>query len=137
MLGSAATSASSFSRDSASPSAAGIGTIWVGEVLIDGHFRRFDNPAMASPRSSLAVPSLRWDIFCRVVDNLGDAGVCWRLAADLAGRGQRVRLVIDQAMPLTLIAPLGAPGVEVQAWPADWHDGLQGPGDVVVEAFGC
>jgi len=23
----------------------------------------------------------RWDIFCHVVDNFGDAGVCWRLAA--------------------------------------------------------
>ncbi|MFM7122688.1 MAG: elongation factor P maturation arginine rhamnosyltransferase EarP, partial [Fluviibacter sp.] len=37
-----------------------------------------------------------WDIFCRVIDNFGDAGVCWRLAADLASRGQRVRLFIDQ-----------------------------------------
>ena len=25
-----------------------------------------------------------WDVFCRVVDNHGDVGVCWRLAADLA-----------------------------------------------------
>ena len=31
-------------------------------------------------------PSLRWDIFCRVVDNFGDAGVCWRLARKLARR---------------------------------------------------
>jgi hypothetical protein len=21
----------------------------------------------------------RWDVFCRVVDNYGDAAVCWRL----------------------------------------------------------
>ena len=26
----------------------------------------------------------RWDIFCRVVDNYGDAGVAWRLARELA-----------------------------------------------------
>jgi hypothetical protein len=26
----------------------------------------------------------RWDIFCRIVDNYGDAGVCWRLARQLA-----------------------------------------------------
>ncbi|WP_293599246.1 elongation factor P maturation arginine rhamnosyltransferase EarP, partial [Polynucleobacter sp. 35-46-11] len=21
---------------------------------------------------------MRWDIFCQIVDNYGDAGVCWR-----------------------------------------------------------
>ena len=26
---------------------------------------------------------MRWDIFCRVIDNLGDIGVCWRLGAEL------------------------------------------------------
>ena len=74
----------------------------------------------------------QWDIFCRVVDNLGDAGVCWRLAIDLAGRGQRVRLVVDQPAPLQLIAPHGAVGVDVQRWPGSLE-----PGDVVIETFGC
>jgi hypothetical protein len=23
---------------------------------------------------------MQWDLFCRVVDNFGDIGVCWRLA---------------------------------------------------------
>lgn len=77
-------------------------------------------------------PSLRWDLFCRVVDNHGDAGVCWRLAADLAARGQAVRLVIDDASPLAWMAPAGAPGVQVQPWTGDGE-----PGDVVIEAFGC
>ena len=27
-----------------------------------------------------------WDIFCRVIDNHGDLGVCWRFAAGLAER---------------------------------------------------
>lgn len=76
---------------------------------------------------------LRWDLFCRVVDNYGDAGVCWRLAADLAGRGQAVRLVIDDAAPLAWMAPAGAPGVQVVSWEAAGTD----PGDVVIEAFGC
>ena len=31
---------------------------------------------------------MRWDMFCRVIDNHGDIGVCWRLAADLAARGE-------------------------------------------------
>ena len=78
------------------------------------------------------MPALLWDIYCRVIDNLGDAGVCWRLAAGLAARGQRVRLVIDDAAPLGFMAPGGAPGVEVLPWP-----GPAVVGDVVVEAFGC
>ncbi len=78
------------------------------------------------------MPALQWDLFCHVVDNFGDAGVCWRLAADLAARGQRVRLVIDDARPLAFMAPAGAPGVQVWPWP-----GPDYPGDVVVEAFGC
>ena len=37
-----------------------------------------------------------WDIFCTVVDNYGDIGVCWRLARQLAAeRGLRVRLWVD------------------------------------------
>ena len=37
-------------------------------------------------------PALLWDVFCRVIDNFGDIGVCWRLCADLASRGHTVRL---------------------------------------------
>lgn len=76
--------------------------------------------------------ALLWDVYCRVIDNLGDAGVCWRLAANLAQRGQAVRLFIDDASPLAFMAPAGAPGVEVLPWP-----GPVDAGDVVVEAFGC
>ena len=76
---------------------------------------------------------LRWDLFCRVIDNYGDAGVCWRLAADLATRGHAVRLVIDDGAPLAWMAPTGARGVQVQAWDAP----LPEPADVVIEAFGC
>jgi uncharacterized repeat protein (TIGR03837 family) len=77
---------------------------------------------------------VRWTLFCRVIDNLGDAGVCWRLAADLASRGETVQLVIDDASPLHRIAPRGASGVEV----LDWQPGLDFEGaEVVIEAFGC
>lgn len=39
----------------------------------------------------------RWAIFCKVIDNFGDAGVCWRLAQQLAGQyGFAVDLFIDQ-----------------------------------------
>jgi uncharacterized repeat protein (TIGR03837 family) len=78
---------------------------------------------------------MRWDIFCQVIDNHGDAGVCWRVAAELAARGQQVRLWMDDASMLAWMAPQGAPGVQV----LPWRDPLpqEQPGDVVVEAFGC
>lgn len=76
-----------------------------------------------------------WDIFCRVIDNHGDAGVCWRLAADLASRGQAVRLWIDDPAPLGFMAPRGAARVEVIRW--DAATPARVPGDIVIEAFGC
>lgn len=76
------------------------------------------------------------DIFCRVVDNYGDAGVCWRLARQLAREhGWRVRLWIDDPAPLARLAPEGAPGIEVRHWHASAADAE--PADVVVEAFAC
>lgn len=76
-----------------------------------------------------------WDIFCRVVDNWGDIGVCWRFARDLASRGIRVRLWVDDASALAWMAPAGHPGVEVLPWPTAVPAG--GIGSVVVETFGC
>jgi hypothetical protein len=85
-----------------------------------------------------------WDIFCQVIDNFGDVGVCWRLAADLAARGHTVRLWLDDTQALNWLAP-GAlegrwPGVSVR----DWSDAskpqvLQGlePAQVWMESFGC
>jgi uncharacterized repeat protein (TIGR03837 family) len=77
---------------------------------------------------------MRWDLFCRVIDNHGDVGVCWRLAADLAARGDTVRLFIDDASALAWMAPQGAAGVDVQPWQAA---ATAMPQDAVVEAFGC
>ena len=82
-----------------------------------------------------ASPSLLWDVFCRVVDNFGDIGVCWRLACNLADRGQRVRLWVDDATALRWMAPAGHDNVEVSTWLAVTT--FPPPGDVVVEAFGC
>lgn len=81
-----------------------------------------------------------WDLFCRVIDNFGDVGVCWRLAAQLAARGHAVRLWIDDPSALAWMAPEGthgAPGVQVLPWrePFDLHG--QTPGAVWIEAFGC
>ena len=80
---------------------------------------------------------MMFDIFCKVIDNHGDLGVCWRLCCELARRGQSVRLWVDDASALTWMAPQGQPGVTVHAWTEPLK--LQGitPGEVLVEAFGC
>jgi|KBSMisStaDraftv2_1062788.scaffolds.fasta_scaffold24525_4 uncharacterized repeat protein (TIGR03837 family) len=76
---------------------------------------------------------MRWTLLCRVVDNFGDVGFAWRLAADLAARGERVRLAIDDARALAWLAPEGAAGVEVAAW----ETATAVASDVLVETFGC
>lgn len=78
---------------------------------------------------------LLWDIFCRVIDNHGDLGVCWRLSRDLAARGHAVRLWVDNAAALAWMAPQRPAGIELRDWPA--QDVAVTPGDVVIEAFGC
>jgi uncharacterized repeat protein (TIGR03837 family) len=78
-----------------------------------------------------------WDIFCKVIDNHGDVGVCWRLAAGLAAREERVRLWVDDASALQWMAPGGTRGVEVRAWTPTLDLVGVTPGDVLVEAFGC
>lgn len=87
------------------------------------------------------VAPLQWDIFCRVIDNFGDIGVCWRLATQLAGQGQQVRLWVDDASALQWMAPEGCPGVEVRAWgspvPAAHQVQVAGPQHVVKRRLGA
>jgi uncharacterized repeat protein (TIGR03837 family) len=88
---------------------------------------------------NLRMRSLQWDIFCKVIDNFGDIGICWRLAADLAARGQRVRLRVDDDSALAWMSPNGCEGVQV----LPWTDSLDvsclesTPCDVLIEGFGC
>jgi uncharacterized repeat protein (TIGR03837 family) len=86
----------------------------------------------------------RWDIFCKVVDNFGDAGLAWRLARVLVHEHLLpVRLWIDDPRSLARIAPgvdtaydaQCVAGVEIRKWHAMW--GEAAPAGVVVEAFGC
>jgi len=85
-----------------------------------------------------------WDIFCTVIDNYGDIGVCWRLARQLvAEHDVKVRLWVDELASLGKIcAEIDArlpiqcvQGVEVRRWESIWSEVL--PGDVVIEAFAC
>lgn len=89
--------------------------------------------------SSSSARALRWHVWCRVIDNHGDLGVCWRLAADLARRGDTVTLWVDDPAALAWMAPGGQAGVEVRPWRGDAPAGLHDAplGDAVVEAFGC
>ena len=86
---------------------------------------------------SRTLSALQWDVFCRVIDNFGDIGVCWRLVAQLASQGHRVRLWVDDASALQWMAPAGCPGVEVRAWGSAVPGPGERPPDVMVEAFGC
>ncbi len=88
---------------------------------------------------------MRWDIFCAVVDNLGDIGVCWRLARQLAGEhGAQVRLWVDDLVSFRRLAAVIDPSLdsqtlgalEVRRWAKDFPAGVE-PADVVVETFGC
>jgi uncharacterized repeat protein (TIGR03837 family) len=81
-----------------------------------------------------------WDIFCQVIDNHGDLGVCWRLAHQLHEAGQVVRLWVDDASALSWMAPDHVrSGVEVLPWIQASPDTLAqlSVGDVWIEAFGC
>ncbi|SDI98234.1 conserved hypothetical protein, PP_1857 family [Pseudomonas flavescens] len=87
---------------------------------------------------------MKWDIFCRVVDNYGDIGVTWRLARQLvAEQGVEVRLWVDDLAALARICPQADAGsacqrlrgVEVHHWAAAWQ--AVAPADVVIEAFAC
>ncbi|WP_297324055.1 elongation factor P maturation arginine rhamnosyltransferase EarP [Nitrosomonas sp.] len=86
----------------------------------------------------------RWDIFCRVVDNFGDIGVCWRLAKQLAHEHhQSVRLWVDDLASFACITPTVDPnaryqvvhGVEIGHWQAVFV--AVEPAEVVIEAFAC
>ena len=85
-----------------------------------------------------------WDLFCRVVDNFGDIGVCWRLARQLVHEhGRWVRLMVDDWASLRRIVP-GCPtvaraclcdGVEIVPW--DEAGAAQADAGCVIEAFAC
>lgn len=91
------------------------------------------------------VPMQRnWDIFCRVIDNYGDIGVCWRLARQLANEyGLNIRLWVDEPDSLSFMCPLFDSalasqflnGVEVRHWTSVFPEIK--PADVVIEAFAC
>ena len=102
-------------------------------------------PAPVDNRRPMRSAPQRYDIFCRIVDNYGDAGVCWRLARLLArSHGLAVRLWIDDPYPLAALVSAidedcvvqGVEGVEIRRLNEAATQGVAAA-DVVIEAFGC
>ncbi len=93
--------------------------------------------------SSQTKRPLSWDVFCKVVDNYGDAAVCWRLARQLALlHSGRVRLWLDDPSVLHALCPevsaqrtrQEVAGVEIHCWRQD--SVFESAGDVVIDGFG-
>jgi len=90
---------------------------------------------------------IKIDIFCHVVDNFGDIGVCWRFCKALArDQGCYVRLFVDDFGAFAKIEPTLDKTRDIQFIEAvdvfRWDDAVirnhyNGCGDAVIEAFAC
>lgn len=85
------------------------------------------------------------DLFCAIIDNFGDIGVCRRLALQLNREyGWQVRLWVDDLTAFARLEPELHPqaavqflkGLEVRHWTDNATVGII-PGDRVIEGFGC
>lgn len=85
-------------------------------------------------------------IFCRVVDNYGDIGVCWRLARSLAQRGvYQLHLWVDDLVSFQTICPEISVNIQQQCINQivvhHWHDDadftVAVSSRVLIEAFAC
>ena len=83
---------------------------------------------------------MKIDIFCTVIDNWGDAGVCWRLSRQLCREWQaQVRLWIDapEVLQPWLNECVHDEDLTVYAWndTVNWQNTI--PAEWVIEAFAC
>lgn len=86
------------------------------------------------------------DLFCRVVDNFGDIGVCWRLARQLAASSEvaQVRLWVDDLTSFqriqqdvrTDLPSQDLHGVRIEHW-STARRSYPAPHALLIEAFGC
>lgn len=89
--------------------------------------------------------TLTIDLFCSVIDNYGDIGVCYRLAKELARNKVEISLYVDdlptfkkicpQILPTQNIQYLNDDNILVKKWVTD--DYSYEPSNVVIEAFAC
>ena len=94
----------------------------------------------------MANVSMRWDIFCAVIDNFGDIGICWRLSRQLVQEHDiDVRLWVDDLASFARICPQidtaaaeqVVAGVTILLWSADTDWLAAGVSPVVIEALAC
>ena len=100
---------------------------------------------MSASITPAAPPSLA--IFCKVVDNYGDIGICWRLARQLQREhGVAVTLWVDDLASFRRICPdvdaaaatQAVQGVLVRHWRGQDDDYAPGEvADIVIEFFAC
>jgi hypothetical protein len=86
----------------------------------------------------------RWDIFCKIVDNFGDIGVCWRLARQLQlEHGLQIRLWIDdleaaqKIIPSLNIAENSQVCDEITILKLSAEADYSQAAEVAIEAFAC
>lgn len=105
--------------------------------------RKLDASAMPLDKN----PATTLAIFCKVVDNYGDIGICWRLASQLQQEhGLAVTLWVDDLRSFRRICPQVAIDAEVQQVAGvtvrHWRDqegvfSTADVADIVIEFFGC
>jgi uncharacterized repeat protein (TIGR03837 family) len=92
---------------------------------------------------------IRADLFCRVIDNLGDIGVMWRLARQLSHEKKwSIRLWVDNTSALARLLPnldiqcrvQDVEGISICHWSDNPSDPLLAsaqPNEVVIAGFSC
>ncbi len=108
------------------------------------------NSAQIPPSTQSAAPRFdglaprSCDVFCNVIDNYGDIGVCWRLCRILAAEfGVLVRLWVDDLTSFGKLCPDAdvnareqtCRGVELRLWDASFPEVV--PANLVIAAFAC
>jgi uncharacterized repeat protein (TIGR03837 family) len=85
----------------------------------------------------------KWDIFCKIVDNFGDIGICWRLAKQLyQEQGLEIRLFVNHLEVASKIV-VGISnereqtyeGISIVRW--DEETIFDNVADVAIETFSC
>ena len=104
---------------------------------------------MTISSDAFCAPFKTADIFCTVIDNFGDAGVCWRLAKRFTALGLKVRLITDRPDVLANLVPdirpaldrgdasASADGIEVLDWARFARTKVLQAADLIIETFAC
>ena len=87
--------------------------------------------------------SKQWDIFCKIVDNFGDIGTCWRMAKQLHNEhGLPIRLFVNDLVVaksilvgIDNVAQQVHEGISVVRWDSDTT--FDEAAHVVLETFAC